>query len=58
MAAMQPGRIPLYLMHGNVLRVAHRGQCYVEEDEDMVDCGLQFLQVRSHSGVYIIPYWR
>ena len=41
-----------------VLRVAHRGQCYVEEDEDMVDCGLQFLQVRSHSGVYIIPYWR
>lgn len=45
MTAMQPGRIPLYLMNGNVLRVAHPGQCYVEEDEDMVDCGLQFLQV-------------
>jgi hypothetical protein len=45
MAAMQPGRIPLYLMHGNVLRVAHPGQCYVEEDEDMVNCGLEFLQV-------------
>lgn len=47
MAAMQPGRIPLYLMNGNVLRVAHPGQCHVEEDEDMVDCGLQFLQVLS-----------
>ena len=45
MTAMQPGRIPLYLMHGNVLRVAHPGQCYVEEDQDMVDCGMQFLQV-------------
>jgi hypothetical protein len=45
MTAMQPGRIPLYLMHGNVLRVAHPGQCYVEEDRDMVDCGLEFLQV-------------
>jgi uncharacterized membrane protein YgcG len=44
MTAMQPGRIPLYLMHGNVLRAAHPGQCFVEEDEDMVDCGLQLLQ--------------
>ena len=44
MTAMQPGRIPLYLMHGNVLRVAHPGQCYVEEEADMVDCGLQLLQ--------------
>lgn len=44
MAAMQPGRIPLYLLHGNVLRAPHPGQKYVEEDQDMVDVGLEFLQ--------------
>lgn len=44
MAAMQPGRVPLYLLHGNVLRAPHPGQKYVEEDEDMVDVGLEFLQ--------------
>jgi hypothetical protein len=52
MTAMQPGRIPLYLMHGNVLRVAHPGQCYVEEDMDMVDCGLEFLQVLLFLNTY------
>ena len=44
MAAMQPGRITLYLLHGNVLRMPHPGQKYVPEDEDMVDCGLEWLQ--------------
>jgi hypothetical protein len=44
MAAMQPGRIPLYLLHGNVLRVPHPGQKIVEEGADMVDCGLEWLQ--------------
>jgi hypothetical protein len=44
MAAMQPGRVALYLLHGNVLRVPHPGQKIVEEDEDMVDCGLEWLQ--------------
>jgi hypothetical protein len=44
MAAMQPGRIPLYLLHGNVLRVPHPGQKIIEEDADMVDCGLEWLQ--------------
>lgn len=44
MAAMQPGRIPLYLLHGNVLRAPHPGQKFVEEDEDMADVGLEFLQ--------------
>jgi DDT domain/PHD-finger/WSTF, HB1, Itc1p, MBD9 motif 1 len=44
MAAMQAGRITLYLLHGNVLRMPHPGQKIVPEDEDMVDCGLEWLQ--------------
>lgn len=54
MAAMQPGRIPLYLLHGNVLRAPHPGQKFVEEDEDMVDVGLEFLQGDAAMGAMAV----
>ena len=44
LAAMQPGRISLYLLMGSVLRMPHPGQRIVPQDEDMADCGLEWLR--------------